>query len=137
MYNHLVDDFFLVNNFPKNVRQTLADNCEINALKFVTSETSPVTGTKKYLFEKNNAPLNSAQLRYKITNIFKAHGIKTTPHQLRHSFATHLLNSGARIADVSELLGHATMATTQIYTKLADSKKLEEYLKAHPLTKKS
>jgi len=92
---------------------------------------------KKYLFEKNNAPLNSAQLRYKITNIFKAHGIKTTPHQLRHSFATHLLNSGARIADVSELLGHATMATTQIYTKLADSKKLEEYLKAHPLTKKS
>jgi integrase/recombinase XerC len=92
---------------------------------------------KKYLFEKNNAPLNSAQLRYKITNIFKSHGIKTTPHQLRHSFATHLLNSGARIADVSELLGHATMATTQIYTKLADSKKLEEYLKAHPLTKKS
>ena len=51
MYNHLVDDFFLVNNFPKNVRQTLADNCEINALKFVTSEVSPVTGTKKYLFE--------------------------------------------------------------------------------------
>jgi len=51
MYNHLVDDFFLVNNFPNNVRQTLADNCEINALKFVTSEVSPTTGTKKYLFE--------------------------------------------------------------------------------------
>ncbi len=51
MYNHLVDDFFLVNNFPKNVRQILADNCEINALKLVTSETSPLTGTKKYLFE--------------------------------------------------------------------------------------
>ncbi|MBN2767986.1 MAG: tyrosine-type recombinase/integrase [Campylobacterales bacterium] len=92
---------------------------------------------KKYLFEKNSAPLNSAQIRYKITNIFKSHGIKTTPHQLRHSFATHLLNNGARIADVSELLGHATMATTQIYTKLAESKKLEEYLKAHPLNQKS
>ena len=51
MYNHLVDDFFLVNNFPKNVRQILTDNCEINALKYVTSETSPVTGTKKYIFE--------------------------------------------------------------------------------------
>ncbi len=51
MYNHLVDDFFLVNNFPNNVRQILADNCEINALKFVTSEVSPTTGTKKYLFE--------------------------------------------------------------------------------------
>jgi len=89
---------------------------------------------KKYLFEKQNTPLNQAQLRYKITKLFKKHGIKVTPHQLRHSFASHLLNSGARISDVSELLGHATMATTQIYTKLEDSKKLSEYLKAHPLS---
>ena len=89
---------------------------------------------KKYLFEKQNTPLNQAQLRYKITKLFKKHGIKVTPHQLRHSFASHLLNSGARISDVSELLGHATMATTQVYTKLEDSKKLSEYLKAHPLS---
>jgi len=90
---------------------------------------------KKYLFEKSNTPLNQAQLRYKITKVFKKHGIKATPHQLRHSFASHLLNSGARISDVSELLGHATMATTQVYTKLEDKKKLSEYLKAHPLAK--
>jgi integrase/recombinase XerC len=91
------------------------------------------TKPRVYLFEKNNTPLNTAQLRYIITKIFKKHGIKATPHQLRHSFASHLLNSGARIADVSELLGHATMATTQVYTKLESSKKLSEYLKAHPL----
>jgi len=90
---------------------------------------------KKYLFEKSNTPLNQAQLRYKITKVFKKHGIKATPHQLRHSFASHLLNGGARISDVSELLGHATMATTQVYTKLEDKKKLSEYLKAHPLVK--
>jgi len=90
---------------------------------------------KKYLFEKSNTPLNQAQLRYKITKVFKKHGIKATPHQLRHSFASHLLNGGARISDVSELLGHATMATTQVYTKLEDKKKLSEYLKAHPLAK--
>lgn len=88
---------------------------------------------KEYLFEKGGAPLNSAQLRYKIDKLFKAKGIKATPHQLRHSFATHLLNNGARISDVSELLGHSSMATTQVYTKLASSKKLEEYMKAHPL----
>ncbi|CUV66253.1 Tyrosine recombinase XerC (fragment) [Sulfurovum sp. enrichment culture clone C5] len=46
------------------------------------------------------------------------------------------MNSGARISDVSELLGHSTMATTQIYTKLGSVKKLEEYMKAHPLAKK-
>ncbi len=90
---------------------------------------------QKYLFEKGNAPMNSAQLRYRLSNLFKASGIKATPHQLRHSFATHLLNEGARIADVSELLGHATMATTQVYTKLGSVKKMQEYMKAHPLAK--
>ncbi len=91
---------------------------------------------KKYLFEKGNAPMNAAQLRYILTKLFKAQGLKVTPHQLRHSFATHLLNNGARIADVSELLGHETMATTQVYTKLGSVKKMQEYMKAHPLADK-
>jgi len=86
-----------------------------------------------YLFEKGNAPLNSAQLRYRLTKLFREHGLQATPHQLRHSFATHLLNHGARIADVSELLGHETMATTQVYTKLGSARKMQEYMKAHPL----
>ena len=90
---------------------------------------------KKYLFEKGNAPMNAAQLRYIISKLFRAAGIKATPHQLRHSFATHLLNNGARISDVSELLGHETMATTQVYTKLGSVKKMQEYMKAHPLAK--
>jgi integrase/recombinase XerC len=88
---------------------------------------------KSYLFEKGNAPMNSAQLRYILTKLFKRQGIKATPHQLRHSFATHLLNNGARISDVSDLLGHETMATTQVYTKLDSVKKMQEYMKAHPL----
>jgi integrase/recombinase XerC len=88
-----------------------------------------------YLFEKGGVPLNESQLRYRIGKLFKKHGIKATPHQLRHSFATHLLEHGARISDVSELLGHSSMATTQIYTKLGSAKKLEEYRKAHPLMK--
>jgi len=88
---------------------------------------------KTYLFEKGNALMNSAQLRYMLTKLFKEAGLKVTPHQLRHSFATHLLNNGARIADVSELLGHETMATTQVYTKLGSVKKMQEYMKAHPL----
>ncbi len=58
-----------------------------------------------------------------------------TPHQLRHSYATALLNNSARIADVSELLGHASMATTQIYTKLGSALKMDNYLKSHPLCK--
>jgi integrase/recombinase XerC len=88
---------------------------------------------QKYLFEKGKAPLNSAQLRYRLMKPFRALGLKATPHQLRHSFASHLLNYGARIADVSKLLGHATMATTQIYTKLGDKRKKQDYMNAHPL----
>jgi len=91
---------------------------------------------KTYLFEKGNAPMNAAQLRYILTKLFKEAGLKVTPHQLRHSFATHLLNNGARIADVSELLGHETMATTQVYTKLGSVKKMQEYMQAHPLASK-
>jgi len=92
---------------------------------------------KRYLFEKGGANMNPAQLRYRLTKLFKAKGLKVTPHQLRHSFATHLLNNGARISDVSELLGHSSMATTQVYTKLGDARKLKEYLGAHPLARKN
>ncbi len=90
---------------------------------------------RRYLFEKDGDPLSASQLRYKLGKLFRSHGFKATPHQLRHSFATHLLSHGARIADVSELLGHSSMATTQVYTKLGSVKKMEEYMQAHPLVK--
>ena len=105
----------------------------LNELQILISQYCSAYVPRKYLFEKGNSPLNSAQLRYKLTKLFKNAGLKVTPHQLRHSFATHLLNHGARIADVSELLGHETMATTQVYTKLGSVKKMQEYMKAHPL----
>ena len=88
---------------------------------------------KEYLFEKNSKPLNADNLRYIIQKAFKRIGIHATPHQLRHSFATYMLDKGARINDVSELLGHEFISTTQIYTKLNNSLKLKNYLKAHPL----
>ncbi len=105
----------------------------LDVLQQLISQYIKQRSPKKYLFEKGNTPMNVSQLRYIITKLFKAAGIKATPHQLRHSFATHLLNNGARISDVSELLGHETMATTQVYTKLGSVKKMQEYMKAHPL----
>lgn len=59
-----------------------------------------------------------------------------TPHTLRHSFAAHLLENGAQLNDIKEMLGHSDISSTQIYAQLVKSKYVQSYSKFHPLAKK-
>ncbi|MDO8455201.1 MAG: tyrosine-type recombinase/integrase [Sulfurimonas sp.] len=105
----------------------------MHSTKLLLDEYLAKNSRVKFLFEKDGEKLSENSLRYMVTKVFKRVAIKATPHQLRHSYATALLNNSARISDVSELLGHSSMATTQIYTKLGSALKQQNYNKAHPL----
>lgn len=74
-----------------------------------------------------------------IDDIVKKASIKkhVSPHMLRHSFATHLLNNGCDILTVKELLGHESLESTQIYTHVSNERLREVYLKCHPLNRQN
>ncbi len=89
----------------------------------------------EYLFLNNRGTNLSRQSFFKI---IKLQAIKKnikkefSPHTLRHSFATHLLDRGADIVSIKEMLGHSSLSTTQIYTHISNNKLKEQYKKFHP-----
>jgi integrase/recombinase XerC len=98
------------------------------------AQSNPNFDPKVLFVNKHGRRLSTRSVRRKMDKYLKMAGLDPaiSPHTLRHSFATHMLNNGADLRSVQELLGHQSLSTTQIYTHLTTKKLKDVYDSAHP-----
>ena len=101
-------------------------------MRIADNPSQPLTG--RVFLNKHGRSLSTRSVRRKLDKYLGMAGLDPgiSPHTLRHSFATHLLNNGADLRSVQELLGHQSLSTTQVYTHLTTSRMKQVYDQAHP-----
>ena len=94
----------------------ISENLKLDLLKYYSN----YNFSTEYLFEGRKGKYTKKSVQKVLDTLGKKVGIKVTPHMFRHSFATHLLESGTDIRHIQKLLGHSDLSTTQIYTKVSN-----------------
>ncbi|HWW58258.1 MAG TPA: tyrosine-type recombinase/integrase [Sphingopyxis sp.] len=102
--------------------------------RYVAACPFPIGKDASLFLGARGGPLQPGVVRASVRSARRAMGLseRTTPHALRHSFATHLLAGGADLRSLQELLGHASLASTQVYTAVDAAHLLDIYRSAHP-----
>lgn len=116
-----------------------SDNTLYNIQKYISLRDAKIKNNSAFLFVRNNGDPMYPAMVYKIvhTHLSRISTLsKKSPHVLRHSFATEMLNNGAEINAVKELLGHSSLASTEIYTHVTFDELKKVYQQAHPRAKK-
>jgi site-specific recombinase XerD len=113
------------------LRDYLGDGRLVLAARRGAAEDAPPS---EVFLNHRGGPLGVRGIRLRLDGLFRAAGLPVgvSPHTLRHSFATHLLDGGADLRVVQELLGHESLATTQIYTHVSPTRLRDAYREAHP-----
>jgi site-specific recombinase XerD len=97
----------------------------------------PASGERALFLSKSGKRLGTSDVRRRLKGWARHSGVESTagaigPHVLRHSYATHLLDGGADLRSIQELLGHASVSSTQIYTRVESAKLKSAYARSHP-----
>lgn len=114
--------------------KALRDYLEKERPILLTKSPSPASHSKFIFLSERGQGLSTDQIRYLLDQLVQESqlNLKIHPHKLRHSYATHLLDHGADLRSVQELLGHENLSSTQIYTHITSDKMRKAYLQAHP-----
>ncbi len=112
--------------------------CENLMDDYIKNVRSKMVPSEYLLANNHGGHLNDRVIRMIVQEYTKISGInvRVSPHTLRHTYATHMLNGGADLKSVGDLLGHENLSTTQIYTHISNERLRHIYLKAHPRAKR-